>query len=88
MINTLKSRHNALPTYPLKNQMNDKNTFCQITAELFLADLDRWLVEKIAAVPVDRGAKPPDVYYDRGKLAILREVHQLVLDTKANESCI
>ena len=68
--------------------MSDRDTFSSVTVGFLLDDMDRWLVEKIAAVPVDRGAKPPDVYYDRGKLAILREVHQLVLHTKANEPCI
>ena len=68
--------------------MSDRDTFASVTTRFLLDDMDRWLVEKIAEVSTDRGAKPPDVYHDRGRLSALREVRTLVLATKNNEPSI
>ena len=62
--------------------MSDRDTFSRVTVEFLLADLVRWLIERIEAVPTDRGAKPPDVFYDRGRLSELRAIRELVLSTK------
>ena len=68
--------------------MTDRNTFSSINLQLFLADLDRWLVERLDAIPADRGGKPQDCFYDRGKLSAFREVRKMVVATRSDESCI
>ena len=65
----------------------DRNTFSSINLQLFLADLDRWLVQWLDAIPADRGAKPQDVFFDRGRLSELRAIRTMVFATK-NESSI
>jgi hypothetical protein len=65
--------------------MSDKSTFSSITLELFIADVDRWLIDRLDKVPSDRGAKAPDVYFDRGQIAAFREMRRLITNTKGGE---
>ena len=66
--------------------MDERNTFTRISLDLFLADLDRWLIERVDAIPADRGGKPQDAFFDRGSLAAFREVRRMVCNTRNEPS--
>jgi hypothetical protein len=68
--------------------MSDKSTFSSITLELFIADVDRWLLDRLDKVPSDRGGKPQDAYFDRGQIAAFREMRRLITNTKNSEPCL
>lgn len=57
------------------------NTLSTITTQFLLSDLKRWTVQQLNKVDASRAAKPPEVYFDRGRTSAFREVLSLITTT-------